>query len=56
MKKIIYEDKYGHGELKEGHTYKVKDGRVIEIDKDKMKWYKDGQLVNSDENYTTDLS
>lgn len=35
MKKIIYEDKYGHGELKEGHTYKVKDGRVIKIDKDK---------------------
>ncbi len=31
--KVMVKDKYGWGELKEGHTYKVEKGRVIEVKK-----------------------
>ena len=34
MKKVIATDKYGTGELKEGCTYKVKNGRVVLVKED----------------------
>ena len=33
MKKVIFEDKYGHGELLENHVYTVCHGAVVEINR-----------------------